>query len=61
MLRSLTQNQRVNQILKVKVIFIQFCKTKTTLREVFVEFKHYHFNTIISTENNVRKLLKNKY
>ena len=39
-LRILTQNQRVYKILKVKVKFIQFCKTKTTLKEVFVEFKH---------------------
>ena len=42
-MRILTQNQRVYKILKVKVKFIQFCKTKTTLKEVFVEFKQYHY------------------
>ena len=33
-LRSLTQNRRVYKIFKVIVKFIQFCKTKTALREV---------------------------
>ena len=35
---------------KKNVIFSQFCETKTNLRQVCVEFKHYHFNTIISTK-----------
>ena len=30
-------------ILKVIVKFIQFCKTKTALREVFVEFTYYNY------------------
>ena len=40
LLRNQIQNRGVYWILKVKVKFIQFCKTKTTLKEVFVEFKH---------------------
>ena len=41
-LRNLTQNQRVYKILKVNVEFIQFCKTKTDLRKVLVEFTQNH-------------------
>ena len=29
--------------MKVIVKFIQFCQTKTALREVFVEFTYYHY------------------
>ena len=29
--------------MKVIVKFIQFCKTKTALREVFVEFTYYNY------------------
>ena len=43
MLRKCIQNQRVYKIFEVKVIFIQFCKTKSILREDSVEFKHYHY------------------
>ena len=43
LLRNQIQNRGVYWILKVKVKFIQFCKTKTTLKEVLVEFRHYHY------------------
>ena len=43
MLRKCIQSKRVYKIFEVKVIFIQFCKTKTILREVSAEFKHYHY------------------
>ena len=37
------ENRRVYYIFKVIVEFGQFCKTKTTLREVFVEFTYYNY------------------
>ena len=41
-LSNLIQNRRVYKILKINVIFSQFCETKKALREVCVEFKHHH-------------------
>ena len=38
-----TQNERVYQILKVNVKYIQYCKSQIDLREVLVEFTQNHF------------------